>query len=120
MAKILVVEDDLANQSLIERFLRLCGYDVICAGDGAKALALARNERPDLIIMDMGLPILDGWAATRRLKSLPATRDIPIIALTAYALVGDREKCLAAGCDEYESKPLDTERLYEKIRNLLG
>lgn len=119
MATILIVEDDLANQALIERLLTLRGYTVLCAGDGAKALALARNRHPDLILLDMGLPVLDGWQAARRLKSQPTTRHIPIIALTAYALVGDREKCLAAGCDDYESKPIDQERLFDKINKLL-
>lgn len=116
MYKILIVEDDLANQSLLERLLTLAGYAVICAGDGAKALALARSEMPDLIIMDMGLPVLNGWQATHRLKSRPSTSKIPVIALTAYALADDRAKCLSVGCDDYDTKPIDVDRLLAKIQ----
>lgn len=120
MHKILVVEDDPANRALLERLLTLAGYAVICAGDGAKALALARSEAPDLIIMDMGLPVLNGWQATHRLKSRPATSAIPVIALTAFALADDRAKCLSVGCDEYDTKPIDVDRLLVKIRMFLG
>lgn len=116
MCKILIVEDDPANQSLLERLLTLAGYAVICAGDGAKALALARSEMPDLIIMDMGLPVLNGWQATHRLKSRPSTSKIPVIALTAYALADDRAKCLSVGCDDYDTKPIDIDRLLAKIQ----
>lgn len=120
MRKILVVEDDPANRALLERLLTLAGYAVICAADGAKALALARSESPDLIIMDMGLPVLNGWQATHRLKSRPATSAIPVIALTAYALADDRAKCLSVGCDEYDTKPIEVDRLLAKIRSFLG
>lgn len=116
MCKILIVEDDPANQSLLERLLTLAGYAVICAGDGAKALALARSEMPDLIIMDMGLPVLNGWQATHRLKSRPSTSKIPVIALTAYALADDRAKCLSVGCNDYDTKPIDIDRLLAKIQ----
>lgn len=120
MAKILIVEDDPANRELIERLLRAQGYEVISAADGAKALALARTARPDMIIMDMGLPVLNGWQVTYRLKALPATSAIPIIALTAYATAADRERCLAAGCDDFDVKPIETERLLAKVRACLA
>jgi CheY-like chemotaxis protein len=119
MAKILIVEDDANNTDIMRRFLRLQRHDVIAAGDGAEAVALARSEAPQLILMDMRLPVLDGWEATRRLRGLPETRHIPIIALTASAMAGDREKTLQAGCDDYESKPVEFARLGEKIRKLL-
>jgi CheY-like chemotaxis protein len=96
------------------------GFEVLVAGDGALGLAVAAAERPDLILMDLNLPVVDGWEATRRLRADPATRDIPIIALTAHAMAGDRERALAAGCDEFDTKPVDLERLLEKIRAVLG
>lgn len=120
MPTILVVEDDKHNRELIERMLHGHGYTVISAADGAKALALARTRQPDLVIMDMGLPVLNGWQATHRLKGLPATRHIPIIALTAYAMSGDRERCLAIGCDDYDVKPIDVDRLIGKIQACLA
>jgi CheY-like chemotaxis protein len=120
MPRILVVEDDRSTRELLERVLTLSGYEVICASDGAKAIALARTLQPDLIIMDMGLPILNGWQATHRLKSLPLTRDIPIIALTAYAMSADRDRCLSVGCNDYDVKPIDIERLSNKIQDWLA
>lgn len=116
MITILVVEDDTMNRELLERLLAIHGYKVISAADGARGLAMARTHQPDLIIMDMGLPILNGWQATNRLKNTPATRHIPVIALTAYAFTEDRERCIAVGCDDYDVKPLDAPRLLMKIQ----
>ncbi|NTW01764.1 MAG: response regulator [Oscillochloris sp.] len=116
MTTILVVEDDTMNRELLERLLAIHGYQVISAADGAKGLAMARTHQPDLIIMDMGLPVLNGWQATNRLKNTPATRHIPVIALTAYAFTEDRERCMAVGCDDYDVKPLDAGRLLMKIQ----
>jgi two-component system cell cycle response regulator DivK len=120
MAKILLVEDDAFNRDMAERRLKWEGYQVITADDGAQAVTLARSERPNLILMDMGLPVLNGWQATHELKAAEATQAIPIIALTAYALSDDRGKCLAAGCDEYETKPVEFTRLLAKMRTLLN
>jgi two-component system, cell cycle response regulator DivK len=120
MSKILIVEDDATNRELIERMLALSGYEVLCASDGAKAIALARTAQPDLIIMDMGLPVLNGWQATHRLKSLPETQHIPIIALTAYVMTTDKARSLAVGCDDYEVKPIELERLLTKIEACLA
>jgi two-component system, cell cycle response regulator DivK len=119
MAKILVVEDDPMIQDVVSRHLSIRGHQVSTASDGAQAVLSARVDRPDLIVMDMGLPILNGWQATHRIRSMPATRTIPIIALTAFAMKEDRAKCLAIGCDEYETKPVDFERLMPKIQALL-
>ena len=119
MTTIMVVEDEAAIRDLLQRRLVLENYRVITASDGARAIALARSEQPALILMDMGLPILNGWQATQRLKSKPDTQAIPIIALTAYAMPEDRDRCLAAGCNEYETKPIDFPRLLLKIRALL-
>jgi two-component system, cell cycle response regulator DivK len=119
MAKILVVEDDPMIQDVVSRHLSIRGHQVTTASDGAQAVLSARVDRPDLIVMDMGLPILNGWQATHRIRSMPATRTIPIIALTAFAMKEDRAKCLAIGCDEYETKPVDFERLMPKIQALL-
>ncbi len=116
---ILLVEDDPMIRNLISRRLMIGGYEVITASDGAQAVQYARVERPELIVMDMGLPVLNGWQATHRIRSMPITRSIPIIALTAYAMKEDRVKCLAVGCNEYETKPVDFTRLLEKIRVLL-
>ena len=115
MAKILVVEDNEMNLDMLSRRLSRRGYDVVIATDGAKGVELAHSEQPDLILMDMSLPIMDGWQATRQLKADPDVKHIPIIALTAHAIAGDREKCLAAGCNEYESKPIKFPSLMEKI-----
>jgi two-component system, cell cycle response regulator DivK len=119
MTTILVVEDEASIRDLIERRLLIEKYQVITAPDGARGVALARSEQPALILMDMGLPTLNGWQATHRIKTRPETQAIPIIALTAYAMPEDRERCLAAGCDEYETKPINFPRLLQKIRALL-
>ena len=120
MAKILIIEDTENNRVLLTRRLRPRGYDIITAEDAEKGLLLVEGERPDLVLMDVGLPGMNGWDATRQLKSNPATRHVPVIALTAHAMDGDREKAMAAGCDEYEIKPIDFNRLFEKIDRLLG
>jgi two-component system, cell cycle response regulator DivK len=120
MSKILLVEDDSTNRDIISRYLTLLGYRIVVALDGMQAVALAQTERPDLILMDMRLPVIDGWEATRRIKAAPATRTIPVVALTAYAMDNDRRLCLEAGCDDYETKPLEFPRLLEKIRSILG
>jgi len=120
MTTILVVEDEASIRDLIERRLKIEKYQVITAADGARAVAVARAEQPDLILMDMGLPTLNGWQATHRIKIKPETQAIPIIALTAYAMPEDRARCLAAGCDEFETKPIDFPRLLQKVRALLA
>jgi two-component system cell cycle response regulator DivK len=120
MAKILIVEDDVAIRSVLTRLLRGSGYEVVAAGDGARGVGMAREEQPDLILMDLGLPILNGWQATARIKALPATAHIPIIVLTAYALAEDRERSMRAGCDDFETKPLDLTRLLTKIERWLA
>jgi CheY-like chemotaxis protein len=120
MAKILIIEDTENNRVLLTRRLRPRGYDIITAEDAEKGLLLLEGERPDLVLMDVGLPGMNGWDATRQLKSNPATKHVPVIALTAHAMDGDREKALAAGCDEYEIKPIDFNRLFEKIDRLLA
>jgi two-component system cell cycle response regulator DivK len=121
MPRVLYVEDNDDNVYMLKLRLELeDGFEVLVAGDGARGLAVAAAERPDLILMDLNLPIVDGWEATRRLRADPSTRAIPIIALTAHAMAGDRERALAAGCDEFDTKPVDLERLLEKIRAVLG
>nr|WP_290227932.1 response regulator [Trichocoleus desertorum] len=120
MTKILLVEDNEVNSFMMLRRLRMRGYQVIHAVDGAQAVAIAQSEAPDLILMDMSLPVLDGWQATQQIKAIPTTHTIPIIALTAHALAGDREKCLAAGCDEYEAKPVNFNQLVEKMQFFLS
>ena len=119
MAKILLIEDNEMNQDVLSRRLLRKGYQVVVAVDGLQGLALARTVRPDLILMDLRLPGIDGWQAARQLKAAPETRATPIIALTAHAIAGDREKALAAGCDDYEAKPVDFPRLLTKIETLL-
>jgi CheY-like chemotaxis protein len=119
MAKILLVEDNAMNSDMIARYLRFCEYTVVTATDGQQALALAVAESPDLILMDMSLPVLDGWEATRQLKAAPATAPIPVIALTALAMTEDRQRCMAVGCSDYESKPVIFPRLLAKIEALL-
>jgi CheY-like chemotaxis protein len=119
MAKILVVEDNELNRDMLTRRLSRKGYEVIAAVDGEEALAKVRGESPDLVLMDMSLPVLDGWEATRRLKSDSATRSVPVIALTAHAMSDDREKALAAGCDDYDTKPVELKRLLRKMEALL-
>jgi CheY-like chemotaxis protein len=121
MHKLLYMEDNEDNLYMLTlRFDVLGGYEIVSAPDGATGLELATEERPDLILMDLNLPVVDGWEATRRLKADPATRDIPIIALTAHAMAGDREKALAAGCDEFDTKPVEFDRLLAKIEQALA
>jgi two-component system cell cycle response regulator DivK len=119
MTRILLVEDSEMSRDMLARRLARRGYEVVIAVDGAQGVALARTEAPDLILMDMGLPVLDGVEATRQLRAAPATRSIPIIALTAHAMAGDRENALKAGCDDYDTKPIELERLLGKIEVLL-
>ena len=116
---ILVVEDNEANRDLVSRYLQMLDFRVLQAENGLQCLELARTQGPDLILMDMSLPILDGWEATRQVKANPATKAIPVIALTAHAMVQDKEKALAAGCDEFDTKPVELPRLLEKIKALL-
>ena len=120
MTRILLVEDNEMNRDMLARRLERRGYQVVVALDGAQGLQLAQAEAPDLILMDMSLPVLDGWEATRQLKSQPATQAIPIIALTAHAMSGDQEKAIAVGCDDYDTKPIEFSRLMEKIQALLA
>jgi CheY-like chemotaxis protein len=120
MAKILLVEDNEMNLDMLSRRLERRGYEILIAMDGAQGVKVASEQQPDLILMDMSLPVMDGWEATRRIKSDSATKNIPVIALTAHAIAGDREKALAVGCDEYESKPVKFPRLLEKIEQFLG
>src|SRR3712207_2363790 len=120
MARILLVEDNEMNRDMLSRRLQRRGYEVLVAADGAEGAALARQEQPDLILMDMTLPVLDGWEATRQVKADPATQSIPVIALTAHAMVEDREKALAAGCDDFDTKPIELPRLIGKIDAMLG
>ena len=118
MPKILLVEDDEMSRDMLSRRLVRRGYEVVIAVDGREGLDLARSERPDLILMDISLPVMDGLEATRHLKADPETQSIPVIALTAHAMSGDREKALSAGCDDYDSKPVDLPHLLEKIQAL--
>jgi CheY-like chemotaxis protein len=120
MAKILLVEDNEMNRDMLSRRLQRRGHDVLVAGDGADGGAKARAEIPGLILMDMSLPVLDGWEATRQIKADPATSAIPIIALTAHAMSEDRERAISAGCDDYDTKPVEFPRLIGKIDALLG
>ncbi|HAA93471.1 MAG TPA: two-component system response regulator [Rhodospirillaceae bacterium] len=119
MAKILLVEDNEMNRDMLSRRLTRKGYEVIVAEDGQQGIALANSDAPDVILMDMSLPVIDGWEATRRIKADGATRDIPVIALTAHAMATDRKKAMDAGCDDYDTKPIDLPRLLEKIENHL-
>jgi len=120
MPKILLVEDNEMNRDMLSRRLQKRGYDVLLAEDGQQGVSLAQSETPALILMDMSLPVLDGWEATRQLKAAPATRSIPIIALTAHAMAGDRERALEAGADDFDTKPIELTRLLEKIEALLA
>ena len=120
MAKILLVEDNEMNRDMLSRRLKKREHDVLIAIDGQQGIDLARSERPDIVLMDMSLPVMDGWEATRDLKSDQAVKAIPIIALTAHAMSGDKEKCIAAGCDDYDTKPIEFKRLLGKIEALLG
>jgi CheY-like chemotaxis protein len=119
MAKILLVEDNEMNRDMLSRRLARNGFEVVIAVNGQEGVDLATSSKPDLILMDMSLPILDGWEATRQVKANPATKGIPVIALTAHAMVQDKEKALAAGCDEFDTKPVELPRLLEKIKALL-
>ena len=118
MTRILLVEDNEMNRDMLSRRLIRQGYEVLMAMDGARGVAMASEEKPDIVLMDMSLPVLDGWEATRGLKADPKTRDIPVIALTAHAMAADKEKALAAGCDDYDTKPIELPRLLEKINAL--
>jgi two-component system cell cycle response regulator DivK len=120
MPKILLVEDNEINRDMLSRRLERRGYRVAIALDGEQGVSMAGLEAPDLILMDMSLPVLDGWEAARRLKAAPETRSIPIIALTAHAMVGDREKAIESGCDDYDTKPVEFQRLLEKIETILA
>jgi len=120
MAKILLVEDNEMNRDMLSRRLERRGYQVVIAVDGVEGVRMAQAEAPALILMDMSLPVLDGWEATRQIKAAPATGAIPIIALTAHAMSGDREKAIEAGCDDFDTKPVDLPRLLAKIEALLG
>ena len=119
MPKILLVEDNEMNRDMLSRRLTRKGFEVVIAVDGGEALELVADESPALILMDMSLPVIDGWEATRRLKADESTRDIPVIALTAHAMSSDREKCLDAGCDDYDTKPIELKRLLEKMQTHL-
>ena len=120
MAKILLVEDNELNRDMLSRRLTRRGYTVVVAEDGEQALDLARRERPDLVLMDMSLPGIDGWEATRRLRADPGIAGIRVIALTAHAMAGDRERALEAGCNDYDTKPVEMDRLLQKIATQLG
>ena len=120
MPKILLVEDNEMNRDMLSRRLQRKGYEVVMALDGEQAVAMAASESPAVILMDMSLPVFDGWEATRRIKAAAETQAIPVIALTAHAMAGDREKSLDAGCDDYDTKPIELPRLLEKIEALLN
>jgi CheY-like chemotaxis protein len=120
MAKVLLVEDNEMNRDMLSRRLMRQGFEVVVAVDGQAGVDAARTGRPDIVLMDMSLPVLDGWEATRQLKASEATRTIPVIALTAHAMAGDRQQALDAGCDDYDTKPIELPRLLEKMRRLLG
>ena len=120
MARILLVEDNEMNRDMLSRRLNRRGFEVLIAEDGGLAVSMTRAERPDLVLMDMSLPVIDGWEATRQLKADPETASIPIIALTAHAMASDREQAMDAGCDDYDSKPVDLPRLLGKIDALLA
>jgi len=119
MTRVLLVEDNEINRDMLSRRLIRRGFEIVIAIDGAEGVKMAQSSQPDLILMDMSLPIIDGWEATRQIKALPITRHIPIIALTAHAMAGDRDRCLQAGCDEYDTKPIEFARLLAKIEVLL-
>jgi two-component system, cell cycle response regulator DivK len=119
LSKLLLVEDNEMNRDMLVRRLQRRGFEVVVALDGAQGIALAKSESPALILMDISLPVLDGWEATRQLKMAPETKSIPVIALTAHAMTGDREKCIAAGCDDFDTKPVEISRLLGKVTTLL-
>ena len=120
MAKILLVEDNEMNRDMLSRRLKKRGHEVVIAVDGQEGVNMASSEAPEIILLDMSLPVMDGWEAARALKANEATRSIPIIALTAHAMAGDRERCLEAGCEDYDTKPVEFKRLLGKIEDLLG
>ncbi len=120
MSKILLVEDNEMNRDMLSRRLKRKGFEVVMAVDGQAGVDMASSSNPDIILMDLSLPIIDGWEATRRIKADSATQNIPVIALTAHAMAGDEEKAREAGCDDYDTKPVNLNRLLEKIGNLLG
>ncbi len=120
MARILLVEDNEMNRDMLSRRLKRKEFDVLLAVDGEEGVRMAGEEKPDLVLMDMSLPVMDGWEATRTLKGATETAGIPVIALTAHAMAGDRDKALEAGCDDYDTKPIDFQRLLGKINGLLG
>jgi CheY-like chemotaxis protein len=119
MAKVLLVEDNEMNRDMLSRRLVRRGFEVVFAVDGQQGVDLARSEKPDIILMDMSLPVMDGWEATRRVKADDVTRGVPVIGLTAHAMSGDREKAIEAGCDDYDTKPVELDRLIEKMQRLL-
>jgi two-component system, cell cycle response regulator DivK len=120
MARILLVEDNEMNRDMLSRRLQRQGHDVLIAVDGREGVEMSKTERPDIILMDMSLPVLDGWEATRRIRADADTAALPVIALTAHAMESDRQQALAAGCDDYDTKPIDLKRLLEKIDKLLA
>jgi len=119
MSKILIVEDNEMNRDMLSRRLERKGYEIVMAEDGQKGVDMSKDENPDLILMDLSLPVMDGWEATSTIKSDDNTKDIPIIVLTAHAMAGDREKALEAGADEYDTKPIDFKRLLGKIKDFI-
>ena len=119
MSKILIVEDNEMNRDMLSRRLERRGFAVVMAVDGQQGVEMTRSEKPDLVLMDMSLPVMDGWTATRAIKDDPEFAKIPVIALTAHAMEGDREKAMAAGCDDYDTKPIELPRLLEKIGKFL-
>ena len=120
MVKILLVEDNEMNRDMLSRRLVRKKFEVVIAVDGVEGVEMSISKAPNIIIMDMSLPELDGWEATRRIKANPETKSIPVIAMTAHAMTGDREKCLQAGCDDYDTKPVELSRLLDKIKNLIS
>jgi CheY-like chemotaxis protein len=120
MPKVLLVEDNEMNRDMLSRRLARQGFEVLMAVDGEQGVSMAKTEKPDLILMDMSLPVLDGWGATRQIKAEASTQSIPVIALTAHAMAGDRDKALEAGCDDYDTKPIELPRLLEKMDRLLN
>ena len=120
MAKVLLVEDNEMNRDMLSRRLIRRGFEVVFAVDGKQGVDLARSEKPDIILMDMSFPVMDGWEATRCVKADAATRSVPVIGLTAHAMSGDREKAIEAGCDDYDTKPVELDRLIGKMERLLG
>jgi len=120
MSKILLVEDNEMNRDMLSRRLARKEFEVVIATDGRQGIDMATSESPDLILMDLSLPVIDGWEATRQIKADPVTQQIPVIALTAHAMEGDEQKALEAGCDDYDTKPINLNRLLEKIEKFLG